>query len=1158
MRKLFIMKNMEIKKFKKLLVANRSEIAIRVCRAAYEVGIRTVAIYSHEDRFALHRFKADEAYQIGKGKDPVKAYLDIDGIIQLAKDKEVDAIHPGYGFLSENANFARACEKAGIVFVGPRPEILDMLGNKTSARNIAENVQVPILSGCNYPVGSLDEAKALCDALGYPVIIKAAHGGGGRGMRVVRNELDLSRRLHEAQRESLSAFGSDECFIEKYVEKARHIEVQILGDKHHNIVHLFERDCSLQRRHQKVVEIAPAQNLEENIRQSICDAAVKICKSVHYDNAGTVEFLLDTETNQFYFIEINPRIQVEHTVTEIITGFDLVKRQILISEGFPLNSPEISIPNQEAIQTHGIAFQCRITTEDPSNKFTPDYGRIQHYRSAGGMGIRLDAGTAFSGALVTPYYDSMLVKVTAYGSCFEETIRRMDRALQEFRIRGVKTNIPFLINLINRKDFHSGKFTTRFIDENHDIFRFASRRDRAFRIMRFIGDILVNGHPLIKEVPKTIYRREAPVPAVDRKIDRPKGSRDFLLEMGPAKFAQHILKEKRLLLTDTTFRDAHQSLLATRMRTLDMLKIIEAYSRNHADFFSLEMWGGATFDTAMRFLWECPWERLHHMRKLAPNILFQMLLRASNGVGYTNYPDNVVRAFIKQSAESGIDVFRVFDSLNWVENMKVAMDAVLETHALCEAAICYTGDILNPKRNKYTLDYYVKMAKELEGLGAHILAIKDMAGLLKPYAAYELVSTLKSELKIPIHLHTHDTSGGQIATLIKAAEAGVDIVDVAIGPFSGLTSQPNMNTLVEMMRFHERDTNMDFKTLGSLSAYWEVVRDYYEIFESIQKASTAEVYHHEIPGGQFTNLFQQAQSMGLAHRWHEITNVYADVNHLFGDIVKVTPSSKVVGDMTLFLVTNNIPARDIITNSRDISFPTSVVEFFEGRLGQPTGGFPRDVQEKILRGTSVSTERPGANLSPVNLDETREKVETRIARAITPEELMSYLMYPDVFIQYAEHRKKYDDVSVIPTDVFFYGLPINEEVSIEIEEGKTLIFKLVAISPVNVEGNCTVFFEYNGQPREVVIANRKVATSVVKRPQAEEENAKHVGAPMPGMVVSVKVAAGDKVSKNDPLLIMEAMKMEATVYAEHDGVIGQVLVKAKESVVARDLLIVYQ
>ncbi len=1147
-----------IRKIKRLLVANRSEIAIRVCRAAHELGIHTVAIYSHEDRFALHRFKAEESYQIGKSGEPVKAYLDIEGIVQLAKDKEIDAIHPGYGFLSENTKFARACEDAGIIFVGPRPDVLKLLGDKISARKIAAAAQVPILSGSDFPVKSLDEAREICAKLGYPVIVKAAHGGGGRGMRVVRSELELGHRLAEAQRESLTAFGSDECFIEKYVEKARHIEVQILGDKHQNIVHLYERDCSLQRRHQKVVEIAPAQNLENSLRQRICDAAVKICNSVSYDNAGTVEFLLDTEMSKYYFIEINPRIQVEHTVTETITGIDLVKRQILISEGYPLHSPEINIPNQDSIRINCIAFQCRITTEDPSNKFIPDYGRIQNYRSSGGIGIRLDAGTAFSGALVTPYYDSLLVKVTAFGTCFEETVRRMDRALHEFRISGVKTNIPFLANLVNHVDFLKGKCTTRFIDENQNLYQFPHRRDRAAGTIRFIGDIMVNGHPLIKEKPKSVFRRKAPVPPINRKIPRPEGTRDMLLEMGPAKFAQHILGEKKLLLTDTTFRDAHQSLLATRMRTADMLNIAEAYSRNHADFFSLEMWGGATFDTAMRFLHECPWERLRSMRKQAPNILFQMLLRSSNGVGYTNYPDNVVKAFIKQAAESGIDVFRVFDSLNWVANMKVAMDAVLETDMLCEAAICYTGDILNPKQKKYTLGYYVTMAKELERHGAHILAIKDMAGLLKPYAAYNLVSALKSELKIPIHLHTHDTSGGQIATLIKAAEAGVDIVDVAFGPLAGLTSQPNLNTLVEMLRFHERDTGMDFRSLGLLSDYWEVVREYYAPFESIQKSSTAEVYHHEIPGGQFTNLFQQAHSMGLAHRWHEITDVYADVNQLFGDIVKVTPSSKVVGDMTLFLVTNDLNAQDILSGSRDVSLPNSVVEFFEGRIGQPTGGFPKAVQAKILRGAPASTERPGANLPPVDLEKKKLQLEEQLSRPITNEELMSYLMYPEVFIQYAEHRSKYDDVSVIPTDVFFYGLPTNEEIAIHIEEGKTLIVKVFAISPPNEDGNCAVFFEINGQPREVMIANRKVAASVIKRRRAEEGNIKHVGAPMPGMVIGVKVAVGDKVAKNDPLLVMEAMKMESTVYAEHDGEIAEVLVKAKECVETRDLLMVYK
>ena len=1148
---------MEQKKIKKLLVANRSEIAIRVCRAANELGIKTVAIYSHEDRFALHRFKADEAYMIGSGKEPVKAYLDIEGIIKLAKDKNVDAIHPGYGFLSENADFARACKENDIIFVGPDPEILDMLGNKTSARVIAEKAKVPILSGCNEAITDIKEAKKLCKSLGYPVIVKAAHGGGGRGMRVVRSEAELADKLGEAQRESLTAFGSDECFIEKFVEKARHIEVQILGDQYKNIVHLYERDCSLQRRHQKVVEIAPAQNLSEKVRDEICAAAVKICKSVNYNNAGTVEFLLDTETDKFYFIEINPRIQVEHTVTECVTGFDLVKRQILIARGIPLNSPEIRIPNQKAIQIKNIAFQCRVTTEDPTNKFIPDYGRIQHYRSAGGMGIRLDAGTAFSGALVTPYYDSMLVKVTATGTNFEDTAHRMDRALNEFRIRGVKTNIPFLINLINHKDFLKGKCTTRFIDENPDLFHFPKRRDRATKMLRYLGDVLVNGHPLVKEQPKVINRRPAPVPVVPKSDKRPEGTRDLLLKMGPEKFAKHIVKEKKLLLTDTTFRDAHQSLLATRMRTVDMLNITEAYSKNHSDFFSLEMWGGATFDVSMRFLKECPWERLRSMRKLAPNILFQMLLRASNGVGYTNYPDNVVKAFIKQAAESGMDVFRVFDSLNWVTNMKVAMDAVLETDAICEATVCYTSDLLKPKQNKYNLDYYVKMAKELESHGAHIIAIKDMAGLLKPYAAYELVGALKSELKIPVHLHTHDTSGGQIATLIKAAEAGVDIVDAAMGPLSGLTSQPNLNTLVEMMRYTDRETGMDFNALGSLSEYWEVVREYYTPFESIQKSSTAEVYHHEMPGGQFTNLFQQAHSMGLAPRWHEITNAYADVNQLFGDIVKVTPSSKVVGDLTLFLVTNDLKASDILESDREIQFPTSVIEFFEGRLGQPVGGFPADVQAKILRGASASTERPGAHLPPVDLEETKEEVEKAISRSISDEELMSYLMYPQVFKDYAFHQKDFGNVSVIPTDVYLYGIPLNEEIAIDIEEGKTLIIKLVAVSPANEEGNCTVFFELNGQPREVIIPNKKVAASVQTRPQAEAGNINHIGAPMPGMIVSVKVKAGDKVEKNDPLVTMEAMKMETTIYAEQDGEIGEVLVKAGDNVKTKDLLITY-
>ncbi len=1150
---------MNIKPIKKILVANRSEIAIRVFRAAHELGIRTVAIYSYEDRFALHRFKADEAYQIGKkGSEPVKSYLDIEGIIDIAKAYEIDAIHPGYGFLSENGDFARACQNAGIIFIGPSSDLLDMLGNKTSARTIAKKANAPILSGSENPVKSLAEAKEICSKLGMPVMLKAAHGGGGRGMRVVKTEGELEGKLLEAKRESLTAFGKDDVFIEKYVEHARHIEVQILGDQHKNIVHMFERDCSLQRRHQKVVEVAPALNLSNETRTEICNSAVNICKSVNYYNAGTVEYLLDTATNKFYFIEINPRIQVEHTVTETATGFDIVKRQILIAQGYRLDSEKIGIPNQETIQIIGHAFQCRLTTEDPENSFIPDYGKITHYRSAGGMGIRLDAGSAFSGAIVTPYYDSLLVKVTATGRTFDDTVARMDRCLHEFRVRGVKTNLPFLLNLINHPDFIAGKCTTRFIDENPDLFHFPKRRDRATRLLTFLGDILINGQPLISEKPKIIVRRDAPVPPFKISQKPPKGYRDQLLEMGPEKFCKSLIGKKELLLTDTTFRDAHQSLHATRMRTYDMLKIIESYAHNHAGLFSLEMWGGATFDTSMRFLNECPWERLRKMREKAPNMLFQMLLRASNAVGYTNYPDNVVREFIKQAAKSGVDIFRIFDSLNWTKNMKIAMDTVIESGAICEAAICYTGDILNPKRTKYDLKYYVAMAKELESMGAHIIAIKDMAGLLKPYAAFELVSALKAVLKVPVHLHTHDTSGGQIATLIKAADAGVDIVDCAMAAYSGLTSQPNMNSLVEMMRFQNRDTNQTMDDLSRTADYWEIVREYYSPFESIQKSSTAEVYRHEMPGGQYTNLFQQANSMGLSHRWNEICQTYADVNQLFGDIVKVTPSSKVVGDLAIYLVTNDIKTYEVLNADKDISFPSSVVDMFKGGLGQPPGGFPKELQQKILRGASPMTDRPGASMPSVDLELKKEEVESKISRPVSNEELMSYLMYPDVFTDYARHRNSNGDVSVIPTPIFFYGLPLNEEVSFEIEPGKTLIIKYVTASDPNDEGICKVFFELNGQPREVDVPNRKVAASSNAKAKAVEGNPNQIGAPMPGMIVKISAKEGKKIAKNDPILTMEAMKMETTIYADREGIISKINVKTGEKVKAKDLLFEYQ
>ncbi|HTU25009.1 MAG TPA: pyruvate carboxylase, partial [Pirellulales bacterium] len=896
---------------RKLLVANRSEIAIRVCRTAHELGIRTVAIYSHEDRYALHRFKADEAYLVGHAGEPIRAYLNIPAIIEIARQHEVDAIHPGYGFLSENPHLARACAAAGINFCGPRPEVLERLGDKIAARKIATAADVPVLAGSDEPLKPGKEALKLAEKLGYPVLLKAAHGGGGRGMRVVPTAEELPAALEQAQRESLSAFGSDEVFLEKFIPRPRHIEVQLIGDKHGNLVHLFERDCSVQRRYQKVVEIAPALNLDPAVRDEICQAALRIGRSVRYESAGTVEFLLDTDTNKYYFIEVNPRIQVEHTVTEVVTGVDIVKCQILVAQGLKLDDPAIALGRQEEISTSGFALQCRVTTEDAENRFLPDYGRIVHYRSSGGLGVRLDAGSAFSGALVTPYYDSLLVKVTAWARTFSDAARRMERALQEFRIRGVKTNIPFLINLVTHPRFIAGGFTTKFIDDTPELFQFKARQDRATKLFNYLAGVIVNGNPYVKNPPVNVRREPAPLPKLDDLGPPAPGTREKLKELGPEAFCRWVKKEKRLLITDTTLRDAHQSLLATRVRTYDMLAIADAYAKLTPQFFSLEMWGGATFDTALRFLKEDPWQRLEELRSRIPNILFQMLFRASNALGYSNYPDNVVKAFVEESAAAGMDIFRIFDSLNWVPNMRIAIEAVVASGALCEAAICYTGDILDERRTKYDLKYYVELAKELEKLGAHMLAIKDMAGLCKPYAAQKLIKTLKGEIGIPIHFHTHDTSGVQAATLIKASETDVDIVDCALASFSGMTSQVNLNSIVESLRFTPRDTQLDFDALQKLDQYWQAVREFYVPFETGMMASTADVYQNEIPGGQYTNLYEQAKAIGLAHRWPDICKMYAQCNELLGDIVKVTPSSKAVGDMALFLITNNLSAADV-------------------------------------------------------------------------------------------------------------------------------------------------------------------------------------------------------------------------------------------------------
>jgi len=1144
-----------LRSIRKLLVANRSEIAIRVFRTAHELGIRTVAIYSHEDRYALHRFKADEAYQIGKSGEPIRAYLDFAGIVDIAVQHGVDAIHPGYGFLSENPELARACAAAGVIFCGPSPEVLDMLGDKIAARALAAKAKVPILSGSDRPLTDAKTAGKIAEGLGYPVLLKAAKGGGGRGMRVVNTAEELPAQLEQAMRESQAAFGSSDVFLEKYIQRPRHIEVQLLGDTHGNLVHLFERDCSVQRRYQKVVEIAPAVNLEPALRDAICESAIRIGREANYQNAGTVEFLVDADTNKFYFIEVNPRIQVEHTVTEAVTGVDIVKSQIMVAEGRKLSDPEIGLASQADVRPHGFALQCRVTTEDPENRFLPDYGRIAHYRSAGGMGVRLDGGTAFSGATVTPFYDSLLVKVTAWAPTFKDATRRMERALSEFRIRGVKTNIPFLINLVTNDKFVAGGFTTKFIDETPEQFDLAPRLDRATKLLSYLAEVIVNGHPHVKVKPAKMRRDVAPVPELGHTSPPPAGSRQKFQELGAAKFSKWILDAKPLLLTDTTFRDAHQSLLATRLRTHDMLAIADAYARTCPELFSIEMWGGATFDTAMRFLRECPWERLTTLRERIPNILFQMLFRASNALGYSNYPDNVVREFVKESAAAGMDLFRIFDSLNWVPNMKVAMDAVLESGMICEAAICYTGDILDKSKTKYDLKYYVTMAKELEKMGAHILAIKDMAGLCKPYAAELLVKTLKQEIGIPIHFHTHDTSGMQTGAILKAAEGGVDIADGAMASMSGLTSQPSLNAIIEGLRYTPRDTGLDFDATQAIDRYWQAVREFYVPFETGMMASTTDVYLNEIPGGQYTNLYQQATSLGLAARWPEICRMYADVNKLVGDIVKVTPSSKAVGDMALFLITNNLTVADVLDPKRELAYPESVVDLISGRMGQPPGGFPPEVQARILRGQPPLADRPGVTMPPVDLKVVAKELSEAIGREPSPRDVMSYLMYPKVFVDFVKQQEKYSDLSVLPTDVFFYGQEPQQETAVEIEPGKTLIIRYLTVGEPHLDGSRTVFFDLNGQPRSTNVRDMSLEPAEKSRPKADRNDTAAIGAPMPGLVVTVAVKLGDKVAAGAKLMTLEAMKMETTLYAEREGKVTELLVTPGTQVDTNDLLL---
>ncbi len=1146
----------------KILVANRSEIAIRVFRAANELGLKTVAIWAEEDKLALHRFKADESYQVGRGAHlardmgPIESYLSIPEILRVAKLSGADAIHPGYGLLSESPEFAEACAEAGLTFIGPSPDTMRRLGNKVAARNLAEEVKVPVVPVTGPLPEDMATVKTLARAVGYPVMLKASWGGGGRGMRVIRSEADLDREVTEGKREAKAAFGKDEVYLEKLVERARHIEVQILGDRHGQVVHLFERDCSIQRRNQKVVERAPAPFLTAAQRDEVCDHAMKLARAVGYVAAGTVEFLMNADTGAFYFIEVNPRIQVEHTVTEEVTGIDIVKAQIRLVQGAKIGTPQSGVPAQKDIELNGHALQCRITTEDPEQNFIPDYGRITAYRGATGFGIRLDGGTAYSGAVITRFYDPLLEKVTAWAPTPEEAIARMDRALREFRIRGVATNLTFLEAIIGHASFIAADYTTRFIDETPELFHQVKRRDRATKLMNYLADVTVNGHPEAKGRARPNPHAASPrVPFHGGAV--PEGTKQRLDRDGPQAFARWMRAERRVLITDTTMRDAHQSLLATRMRSADIAAIAGTYARALPQLLSLECWGGATFDVAMRFLTEDPWERLSAIREAAPNLLLQMLLRGANGVGYTNYADNVVQYFVAQAAREGVDLFRVFDCLNWVDNMRIAMEAVNKAGKLCEAAMCYTGDILDPARAKYDLKYYVALARELEQAGAHIIAVKDMAGLLKPAAARVLFKALREATDLPLHFHTHDTSGIAGATVLAAVEAGADAVDGAMDALSGTTAQPCLGSIVEALSGTERDSGLDPSWIRKISFYWEAVRNQYAAFESDLKSPASEVYLHEMPGGQFTNLKEQARALGLEMRWHEVAQAYADVNRMFGDIVKVTPSSKVVGDMALMMVSQDLSVAEVEDPARDVAFPESVISMLRGDLGQPPGGWPGALQKKALKGARPITERPGALIKPADLAALRTDIEGKLERALSDREFASWLMYPKVFSDFAAASEAYGPVAILPTPVYFYGLAPEEEIFVEMERGKTLVIRCLAVGEADEEGMVTVFFELNGQPRRIKVPDRAHGAKGARvRRKVTPGDDTQVGAPMPGVISAVAVQPGQTIKAGDVLVSIEAMKMEAALHADRAGTVKEVLVKVGDLIDAKDLLVV--
>jgi len=1141
------------KKFKRVLVANRGEIAIRIFRACHELGIRTVAIYTEEDKFALFRTKAHEAYLIGKNKGPVEAYLNIDEIINLALKKHVDAIHPGYGFLSENPEFAKRCEEVGIEFIGPRSEMMEKLGDKIQSKIVAKSAGVPVIPGVEKAISSEDEAVEVAKMCGYPVMVKAAAGGGGRGMRIVRHEDELLTAFRSAKNEAKKAFGIDDMFIEKYIEGPKHIEIQILGDKYGNIVHLYERDCSIQRRHQKVIEIAPALSLTQEKREEICADALKIARSVGYRSAGTLEFLVDMHSNH-YFIEMNPRVQVEHTITEMVTGIDIVQSQILIAEGFKLDSEEVGIHSQEEIKPRGYAIQCRVTTEDPANNFSPDTGKIDVYRTGSGFGIRLDGGNGYSGAVISPYYDSLLVKSTAYSRTFEDTVRKSIRAIKELTITGVKTNVDFLINVLNNEQFQKGECDTNFISDNPQLFDITPRTDEEYRILNFIGQKIVNETKGNK--------KEYDVPDIPNivTLDGLSGTKQILDAEGPEGVVKWIKNQKKLLLTDTTMRDAQQSLMATRVRTQDMKNIAKATAVYGNDLFSLEMWGGATFDTAYRFLKESPWKRLESLRKRIPNVMFQMLIRGANGVGYKNYPDNVIREFIKESSTSGIDIFRIFDSLNWLKGIEVSLDEVLKCGKVAEVALCYTGDILDENRDKYSLKYYVDKAKEIEKMGAHILAIKDMSALLKPYAAKKLITALKDEISIPIQLHTHDTTGNGVATVLMAADAGVDIIDTTFNSMSGLTSQPALNSIVAALENTDRDTGIDLSGIQKLSDYWDAVRPVYSQFESDLKSGSAEIYKFEIPGGQYSNLKPQVESFGLGHRFNDVKHMYKKVNDMLGDIIKVTPSSKMVGDMAIFMVQNDLTPENINEKAKNMAFPDSIVSYFKGMMGQPEGGFPKELQDIVLKGEDPITVRPGELLPPEDFDKIEAYLKAEYKYNPSKKDLISYALYPDVFETFIKSVLEYGDVSRMGSDVFFHGLAEGETSEIEVAEGKTMIIQLIEIGKLDVDGNRTLDFEINGNRREIkikdkterIIANSKEGTT---SKIADPENKLEIGASIPGTIIKVLVKEGDEVKEGDSLLVIEAMKMETNIVASSTGTIESVLIQEGQQVKTGELLL---